>query len=154
MIANEKFLKQDKRFWANIRTISELLGYTVRKQKQIKIPSFSEVEKAFQEIGLDSRHIVKVNNELNSFGELLFDYFKYRAYILNQHVEPRLMDVHKAKGLFGHLSKCFDSLAVHGNIDQGGRCRRIIVPDTMMGCLKVPSPLPRPRLQTDNAISK
>jgi hypothetical protein len=108
MKANERFLKQDKSFWANVRTISELVGYTRRGAKrgeagQVKVPTFPEVKKAFQKIGLGSDHIIGEAEHLNSFGKLLFDYFEYRADILNNFVESRLMDVNRAKALYETL---------------------------------------------------
>jgi hypothetical protein len=108
MKPNERFLKQDKSFWANVRTISEVVGYTKKGKKrsdpsQVRIPTFLEVKEAFQKIGLNSTHIVGEEGHLSSFGQVLFDYFTYRADILNAYVEPRLMNVTKARNLFNEL---------------------------------------------------
>lgn len=103
MKPDKKFLQQDKSFWANVRTISELLGYTHRGTKQIKIPTPLEVKAALQRIGLNAVHIIGPDDAINDFGQLLFAYFDYRARILNSFVEPRLMDVGKAKEVFEAL---------------------------------------------------
>lgn len=107
MRAEERFLKQDKSFWANVRTISELIGYTQKGKKgsagQVKVPTFEEVSMAFRKVGLNPVHIVGEEGHLNSFGGLLFDYFQHRADVLNMYAAQRLMDVNRAKSLFQEL---------------------------------------------------
>jgi hypothetical protein len=46
MIANPVFVNQPKQFWAYVRSISQAVGYTVRGQGQIKIPSMEEITAA------------------------------------------------------------------------------------------------------------
>ena len=41
-----RFLKQDKTFWANVRTISQHVGYTVRGKGFIKVPTLDEITAA------------------------------------------------------------------------------------------------------------
>ncbi len=43
MIAETRFLNQGKDFWAHIRSISEGVGYTVRRQGTVKVPSIPEI---------------------------------------------------------------------------------------------------------------
>ena len=105
MIPNNSFRNQPKSFWAYVRTISQKVGYTARNQSQIKIPTISQMKEALHQIGLDTSHIVDKNNHPTTLGNALSDYFKYRADILNNYVEPRLMDVEKAKKVFNGLRK-------------------------------------------------
>lgn len=101
MKPNNQFLKQPKHFWANVRTISEEVGYTVKKQ--IRIPTIAEVRIAFQNRGLDLSHIADERDELTPFGKSLFDYYRHRAHVLNSTVEPLLMDAKRAKQTFEQL---------------------------------------------------
>ena len=47
-----QFLNQPKRFWANVRTVSEQTGYTVRGTGQIKVPTMADMHSVIQKIGL------------------------------------------------------------------------------------------------------
>ena len=41
MKPNPRFLNLPKDFWANVRLVSQEVGYTVRGQKEIKVPSLA-----------------------------------------------------------------------------------------------------------------
>ncbi len=43
MKPDRRFTQLDKRFWANVRSISEKLGYTARRTKKIKVYDLDEV---------------------------------------------------------------------------------------------------------------
>jgi hypothetical protein len=60
---------------------------------------------AFRDLGLDPRHIVTAEGKSTERASLLLEYFKYRADVLNTHVEPRLMDADKAKAVFETIHK-------------------------------------------------
>lgn len=107
MRPDPRFQNQPKHFWANVRTISQEIGYTVRKRKIIKVPAQSEILYAFGNLGLSVDHIT-INSQLTDLGKNLLDYFSYRAEILNNFVEPRLMNTQQAKKLFEDLRKKFD----------------------------------------------
>ncbi|HAU38632.1 MAG TPA: hypothetical protein DCX07_13070 [Phycisphaerales bacterium] len=100
MTPDRRFLKQSKHFWANVRTISQRVGYTDRGAGQIKIPSPHEISVALSEIGLKPDHIVDTQGRLTDFGKSLTEYFQYRADVLNSYVEPRLQDAKEAKRLY------------------------------------------------------
>jgi len=100
MKAEERFLRQAKPFWANVRTISELTGYTTKQTRQIKIPSLSEMTQALSRVGLTSSHILDSNGQPTAFGQLLSSYFTYRATILNEFVQSKLMDASRAKQVY------------------------------------------------------
>ena len=94
---------QPKEFWANVRTISQEVGYTERGQGTIKIPSLEAVKVKFAALGLSTNHIVSEDNQLTAFGVLLFQYFEYRAYILNDVVQPYLMNKEAAEIEFNRI---------------------------------------------------
>lgn len=102
MKANKLFLNQPKSFWANVRSISQHLGYTLRGKKQIKIPTIEEMSSAMLALGLTSNHLTQ-NGITTEFGNLLIGYFKHRADVLNNFVESKLMNVEKAKQTFEQL---------------------------------------------------
>lgn len=100
MRPNDRFLNQPKYFWANVRTISQQVGYTVKHQRQIRIPTISEISTALHGISLSTHHIADEHDHPTEFGKTLHEYFHYRADVLNRFVEPRLMDVEEAKRTF------------------------------------------------------
>ena len=101
MKPEEQFLNQPKHFWANVRTISQKAGYTIRGQ--VKVPTLSEMKAALRGLGLNYLHIVDRDGQPTDFGSMLFRYFEHRARMLNTFVEPRLMDVARAKQEFERL---------------------------------------------------
>lgn len=103
MKPDPRFLKQPKTFWANVRTISQHVGYTVRGKGIIKIPSMDEMVASLGEVGLHTEHVLGDNGKPTKLGKLLLDYFSHRADILNTFVEPRLMDAKSAQQLFARL---------------------------------------------------
>ena len=107
MNPNPTFLSLEKDFWANVRTIGQHVGYTDRRTKQIKVPSKGEIIDSYQHLGLNWSHIINQSEEITSFGQILFDYFRYRAEVLNNYVEPKLMDVDRAKAVFEELLQKF-----------------------------------------------
>ena len=104
MRPDKRFLDQKKHFWANVRTISQQIGYTARDTGRIRVPTLKEMTEALESIDLSSSHILSKNNRPTKFGKTLLAYFEYRADMLNTYVEPRLMEVEKAKSLFEKLS--------------------------------------------------
>jgi hypothetical protein len=99
MIANPVFLNQPKAFWAYVRSISQAVGYTVRGEGQIKVPTLEEMAEALNGLGLDGTRLLKPDG----LAQTLHAYFEYRARTLNTFVEPRLMDKDKARALFEEL---------------------------------------------------
>jgi len=102
MIADTAYLNQSLEFWANVRLISQRVGYTERGTSQIKIPTITQIEQAYQVLGLDTGRLQQPTGT-TQLGQLLIDYFEYRAYVLNVFVEPNLMDRDKAGKLFNDL---------------------------------------------------
>jgi hypothetical protein len=105
MKPDPRFLNLPKDFWANVRLIGQEVGYTVRGQEKIKVPSLAEIQKAFAKISLDAGHLVDKGGSPTRYGKLLLDYFAYRATVLCQHVEPMLMTAEQAKKVFERLCR-------------------------------------------------
>lgn len=104
MKADPKFAALPKSFWAAVRSVSQEVGYTIRGEDQVKVPTMGEIRQSFENLGLNPEHI---GNERNptELANTLVAYYEHRARILNKFVEPRLMDVKRAKGEFDSLRK-------------------------------------------------
>jgi hypothetical protein len=96
MIADKRFLNQSKDFWAHVRSISEGVGYTVRGQGTVKVPSISDIVKVLAALDLKTDHIA-INDAATDYGNLIVAYFAHRAKVLNEFVKPRLMDAAKGQ---------------------------------------------------------
>lgn len=105
MKADPRFLTQPKEFWANVRTISQEVGYTVRGADSIKIPTLEAIREEFSRLGLSMTHIADADNTLTEFGQCLFDYFTFRATVLNVTVRYYFMDKESANVEFKRLRK-------------------------------------------------
>lgn len=112
MQPNKNFVGLPKAFWANIRTISQEVGYTVRPKRQkglkgqtgpIKIPTLAEMIAALESIDLTANHVVGQGGRATDLGKQIIDYFEYRADVLNRVVEPLLMNAAKAEHLYTTL---------------------------------------------------
>lgn len=99
MIANRTFLNQPKQFWAYVRSISQTVGYTVRGQGQIKVPTVAEMASALNSLGLDGKRVL-AEEGATQLGQTLSNYFAYRADVLNNVVQGCLMNVERARVLF------------------------------------------------------
>jgi hypothetical protein len=104
MKANKLFLNQPKSFWANVRSISQHLGYTLRGKNQIKVPTIDEMISSMAALGLSSNHIL-FNEKPTELSILLRAYFEHRADVLNNFVIKKLMDVNSARETFDNLVK-------------------------------------------------
>lgn len=105
MKADARFLTQPKEFWANVRTISQEVGYTERGENSIRIPSLNAIRKEFGRLGLTTVHIAGADDALTDFGQRLFDYFAFRATVLNDTVQGYFMKKDSAKVEFNRLKQ-------------------------------------------------
>ena len=108
MTPDNRFLNQPGDFWANVRTISQAVGYTVRGQGQVRVPVPLEIATAFRSLGLQPDRLFTGDGSPTSFGQMLLDYFEFRADCLNNYVEPLLMDVDRARDTFEQLVEQLD----------------------------------------------
>ena len=104
MVPDSRFVSQPSLFWANVRLVSQELGYTARGLGIIKIPTLSEMRAALQRIGLDASHLMDDHDTPTELGRGISEYFTHRADVLNEFVEPRLMDASRAKQVFDELN--------------------------------------------------
>lgn len=59
---------------------------------------------ALERAGLDASHVLTDQNLATDLGVTMSEYFEYRANLLNQFVQPRLMDAEQAKEVFDELT--------------------------------------------------
>lgn len=104
MKANVKYSSLPKSFWAAVRSISQKVGYTQRGRGKVKIPTIDEMYSAFISLNLNPNTIIK-NDKPTQLAKTLEGYYSYRTNVLNDFVEPRLMDVKRAKKEFQALRK-------------------------------------------------
>lgn len=95
-------------FWANVKFISQRLGYTDRKTKQIKVYSLKAITAVYKKHKFQINKIIFPDGNPTEFGQLLLDYFEYRAKALNEYVKSNLMDLDEAKALFEKLYAKYD----------------------------------------------
>ena len=117
-----RFLNQPKHFWANVRSISQHVGYTARGTGQIFVPDLAEIVKALGELSLGTAHVVDPSGKPTAVGTSLVAYFAYRADVLNNFVEPRLMNAEEAAEAFARVRKATTSkLPVPMNKQKGDK---------------------------------
>ena len=107
MRAYPRFRNQPMSFWANVRSISQEVGYTVRGRGIVRVPSLQEMCGAIRGIGLSSAHLLRDGGP-TELADWLSDYFETRARLLNEYVEPRLMMTDGATEIFNDLKERFD----------------------------------------------
>ncbi|MGH9590303.1 MAG: DUF7687 domain-containing protein [Terracidiphilus sp.] len=108
MKADPRFLRQPKEFWANVRTISQAVGYTRRAREgsgEILVATIEQVREKFAALKLSTSRIANDQNDLTDFGRVLFSYFAHRANVINDVVRPLLMNRDGAKAEFERLCK-------------------------------------------------
>ncbi|MCA9100718.1 MAG: hypothetical protein KDA63_06200 [Planctomycetales bacterium] len=91
-------------FWACVRTLSQRIGYTVRGEGRVRVPTIDEIEAAFDDLGLDPAVLSRTRSGA-SVGNQLCSYYEHRAGVLNDVVEPLLMNATEAKRHFRRLKK-------------------------------------------------
>ncbi|HEX7378793.1 MAG TPA: hypothetical protein VF278_16850 [Pirellulales bacterium] len=133
MQPNPDFLGLTKAFWANVRTISQKVGYTVKPKRQagvsgqagpIKVPTLTEAAAALEQLGLTSAHLITDKATPTDFGKRIVDYFDYRADALNRIVEPLLMTGDQAKLLYERLQRKLKTTVAVPMNKQSGEMKR------------------------------
>jgi hypothetical protein len=133
MIANAAFVNRPKEFWAHVRLLSQEIGYVERLKRQkgvrgqtgpIKVPTLAEQKAALELLGLRSDYLVDEHVQPTPLGRDLLNYFGYRAQVLNEYVQPRLMTVDQAKQLFDKLRKKLRSTLEAPTNKQGGEKKK------------------------------
>jgi hypothetical protein len=120
MKARPEYRSQNKKFWANVRTIGQEIGYS--RQKQVRVYTLKDLTLAMTKAGLDSHHLVDQNGTASQLANTLLGYFDYRADVLNNYVEPRLMDADRAEEVFDQLREDLQpSLPIPMNKQRGDK---------------------------------
>jgi hypothetical protein len=109
MKPNPKFLNETTpEFWANVKVISQKLGYTQKGgSKTIKVHNIEDIISLYLKLGFNTNKLI-YNNEITDFGCLMVKYFEYRADALNNYVQHYLMDLEEAKELYFDLIKRYN----------------------------------------------
>jgi hypothetical protein len=105
MKPDNRFSKQPRNFWAHVRTIGQVVGYTERGKGQIKVPTLDEVLHAYKTLGLETNWLAPNDRANQTLRNTIFTYFQYRADILNDRVEALLMDAKDAEALYSETRK-------------------------------------------------
>lgn len=109
MRADPRFLAQPREFWAYVRTISQEVGYTKRRnartgaEASVCVPELADVRCKFHRLRLDTSAIADDSGALTDFGRRLFGYFEFRAAVLNATVREQLMRKEDAEAEFKRL---------------------------------------------------
>jgi hypothetical protein len=105
MKPNDMFLNLPKNFWASVRLISQEVGYTAKSTKQIKVPEIDEIRSKIERFEIDFARLKDQHTSKGYFGQMLQDYFVYRADVINTFIEPRLMNVTESRKIFKKFYK-------------------------------------------------
>lgn len=124
MKPDSRFQGLPKHFWANVRTISQQIGYTDRATSSIRVPSQDQIKGALVKLELSEKHIFETGGSLTALGLKLTEYFAFRALVINQTVRPLLMDVGEAEKLFRQVRASLKSKTVVPMNKQKGKKKK------------------------------
>lgn len=103
MKAIRKFQNKPNEFWANIKLLSQYIGYTERSTKLIKIPKVNQILETYKALNLSTTHLLTKKNKPTRFLNEIIQYFKLRADLLNNHARTNLLKKDSAKKEFEKL---------------------------------------------------
>ena len=108
MKPNKLFKNQSLEFWANIKLLNQLLGYTVKTSKNnpnggFVIPTVQQIKLVFERETLNYSKIINQDDSFTEFGQLIIDYMIFRGDLLTNTIQPKLMNKEEAKELFYSL---------------------------------------------------
>jgi len=99
-----EFFGEDPTFWANVRFISERLGYSHRRTKRLRHYTFEAIVDCYGRNGLDPALIFnRTTGEATGFGNRLLTYLNKRNQEIETVVIPNLMDRDQARREFEQL---------------------------------------------------
>ncbi len=110
MTPDPRFLGRPPEFWAYVRSVSEVVGYSRKKRTkplpipaQVKKITLPEILKALARIGMSSDAVATAGGHATTLGRELVDYFAFRADAINGHVHDSLMNADEAAFEFWRL---------------------------------------------------
>jgi hypothetical protein len=105
MKANPAFAKEPLEFWANIKLISQSIGYTNRKTGFIKVFDLDDIITVYKANKLNVANVVTSRGEPTDLSKQIMAYSAFRAFFLDKGVKPNLMKVDEAKALFYEMKR-------------------------------------------------
>jgi hypothetical protein len=97
MQPNPEFISMPKHFWADVRTLSQKIGY--QRKGEFIVPTEDQVVTAYRELALDPSHLVE-RGKWTEYGRQVRDYLAYRGQVLTEKVQHYLMNADEARALF------------------------------------------------------
>lgn len=108
MKPDTRFTGLGKDFWAHVRSLSETVGYTERGKGTLRIPSIAQLVAGMASLNLSAKHLLADDGKTPSdYGQLLLDYFKHRADVLNGTVQHQLQTKDQAAEMYARLKAQF-----------------------------------------------
>lgn len=116
VLPEPRFAKQPQSFWAQVKLISQELGYSVRARRgeegQMRRYNIDEIHDLYERRDLDSASLGDRGSPSDE-AELLVEYLNHRADIVGQQIRPLLMDREQAKAEFEALRARLWDARVH-----------------------------------------
>lgn len=103
MKPNLNFLDKDLNFWANVRTLSEKIGYTKRGRNTVLKFTEDDIKKSVESINLKKENYFRLDNSPTKLTMEIISYIDYRADILNKFISKKLLDISTSEKLFNRL---------------------------------------------------
>lgn len=107
MQANPIFAGKDRKFWAQVKLISQLAGYTDRRTKTIKVFTFNEIRQSLLNSDISVDWMGTSQNPSQEALDLI-SYSAYRSDVLTNQVQHNLMNQEQAKALFHELMQKYN----------------------------------------------
>ena len=98
MKPDARFVDLPLSFWAHVRSLSEICGYT--KKGEVLVPTLQDLLDAMSTLRLATDHLATNPGEPTALATLLLNYFGHRANVLNIFVKQHLMTAAEAKSAF------------------------------------------------------
>ena len=102
---NQKFKNKNLKFWANIKALSEKIGYTKRGFESVLSFTEDQIRFSISNLGLKRENYFNKEGSPTNLTSDIIKYSKYRANILNNNVAKNLLDKNSAEELFQKLKK-------------------------------------------------
>lgn len=110
MKPSPKFVNQSRPFWAYVRLVSEHVGYSERRTKNLRRYTEGDLLRCLEERGLSPSPIRQPSGKMTDLGVILLDYLNFRAESLERDVRPQLMNRAKAKTEFEALRRKYKNV--------------------------------------------
>lgn len=105
MKPNNKFVNLPDEFWANLKLVSQRLGYAEKGTGHVKVYDKDKILELYETEKLDAHWLFNQPFCNSTIGDLILEYSTYRAEVLNSFVEKKLMKKEEAKKYFKQLKK-------------------------------------------------